>query len=163
MKYSLWVLCISRHYFEYKWLGYFFFRVYLLCALFPGDHRQPIGGNRWITCRPSGSILDTHWNGGLIKLNFFGGWRFCGHFSFQASSEQIEAAGAQEIQIEAVQVMVGHQKVSLDHTYKNCILYSFITLLPKVSAVDGYLQDIRVITANKQLLSKVQTWPQLKA
>ena len=76
---------------------------------------------------------------------------FSGNFSFQASSEQIEAAGGQEIQIEAVQVMVGHQKVSLDH-----MLYSF-TLLSKVSAVDGYLQDIRVITANKELLSKVQT------
>ena len=38
----------------------------------------------------------------------------CGNFSFQASSEQLEAAGGQEIQIEAVQVMVGRQKVSLD-------------------------------------------------
>merc|ERR1719341_404580 len=54
----------------------------------------------------------------------------------EASSEHIEAAGGQEIQIEAVQVMVGHQKVS---------------------AVDGYLQDIRVITANKELLSKAMT------
>ena len=36
-------------------------------------------------------------------------------FNFgQASSEHIEAAGAQEVQIEAVQVMVGHQKVSSD-------------------------------------------------
>merc|ERR1719209_202683 len=51
----------------------------------------------------------------------------------EASSENIEGAGGQEVQIEAVQVMVGHQKVS---------------------AVDGYLQDIRVITANKELMSK---------
>ena len=55
----------------YKWLRYFFFRVNLLCALFPGDHRQPIGGNRWITCRPSGNILGTHRNGGLIRLKFW--------------------------------------------------------------------------------------------
>ena len=33
--------------------------------------------------------------------------KFC-----QASAEDIEAAGGQEIQLEAVQVMIGHQKVT---------------------------------------------------
>ena len=37
----------------------------------------------------------------------------CNVFNFcQASAEHIEEAGGQEIQIEAVQVMLGHQKVS---------------------------------------------------
>merc|ERR1719507_2464432 len=52
----------------------------------------------------------------------------------EASEEQIGAAGGQEIQLGAVQVMVGHQKIS---------------------AVDTYLQDIRVITESKDLLSEV--------
>ena len=37
----------------------------------------------------------------------------CFQFCCQASAEHIDAAGGQEVQIEAVQVMVGHQKVSL--------------------------------------------------
>merc|ERR550532_796598 len=52
----------------------------------------------------------------------------------EASEEQIGAAGGQEIQLGAVQVMVGHEKIS---------------------AVDTYLQDIRVITESKDLLSEV--------
>ena len=102
---------------------------FVIRALFPGGHRCTIGSSRWITCKPSSSILDDHRDGGLmiqiVMCNLSS--LFSSHLGYgclnmkwncyvficcQASAEHIDEAGGQEVQIEAVQVMVGHQKVS---------------------------------------------------
>ena len=104
---------------------------FVIRALFPGGHRRAIGGFGYITCKPSSSILDDHRDGGLkiqiLMCNLSSlfpahlRWMFkdkirllCFQFCCQASAEHIDAAGGQEVQIEAVQVMVGHLKVRLD-------------------------------------------------